>query len=435
MAAVAAEAPTDGAANKKKKKKKKKKGGAAAAAGGQAASGGAEDNEEEEDEFHDAQSDAAPEAGEQPAASPTAAKAEAASGDAAAATSGNGDATGASAADKKKRKKKKKKKGGAAASATGGATAAEDAEESGDEEEEEGSLPAAAALAPAAVKSAGNAAPAVAKPAATGGPAAAPEPAAKGGKTAAAADNGAAAATAATATADKGAAVTKPGAKKADGPAAAVAAGSGNKKAHWLPEVDEANAYAAEPDAACEINVTEAPPHSQLHGPFIHTSVAAKGKDHKCEDKPLNYPANVFKVNGRAGAAVFGAFGVFDGHGGKQTAQFAAKQLVPNVMEYAARGKAPMPPAGSTKLADPELQELAAEGDLDVWAAQECLVARLPQVRRAAPCLSPARALPRFAHLTCQPRETPAANHPCGVPAPGNRRRPALMLLHDADRM
>lgn len=75
-----------------------------------------------------------------------------------------------------------------------------------------------------------------------------------------------------------------------------------------------------------------------------------------------------------AGATPFAAFGVFDGHGGKQSATFASKNLLPTVTKFLDRCAGEAPGAAASKLqgANPE--------DVAVWTAQEGLIERLPKV-------------------------------------------------------
>lgn len=87
------------------------------------------------------------------------------------------------------------------------------------------------------------------------------------------------------------------------------------------------------------------------------------------------------------------AFGVFDGHGGKQAATHAAKGLLQAVARYAERAVGAEPPAAAGPAAP--AAQLAAEGYLPadreddpeavararVAAAQDALMSRLPRVR------------------------------------------------------
>lgn len=90
------------------------------------------------------------------------------------------------------------------------------------------------------------------------------------------------------------------------------------------------------------------------------------------------------------------AFGVFDGHGGKQAATHAAKGLLQAVARYAERAVGAEPPATAGPAAP--TAQLAAEGYLPpdsegdpeavararVAAAQDALMSRLPRVRAGA---------------------------------------------------
>lgn len=63
---------------------------------------------------------------------------------------------------------------------------------------------------------------------------------------------------------------------------------------------------------------------------------------------------------------------MFDGHGGKQSATFASKNLLQHVTKYLDRCKGPAP------------QVVAVDGveqaDLQTWATQDALIERLPKV-------------------------------------------------------
>ena len=84
-------------------------------------------------------------------------------------------------------------------------------------------------------------------------------------------------------------------------------------------------------------------------------------------------------------SATFSAFGVFDGHGGKQSAVYASKHLLPTLADFIDRAAAPGPQqqpaaaAGAAAAGEGE-GEVASAVDKEIWAAQEALVERLPQV-------------------------------------------------------
>lgn len=87
---------------------------------------------------------------------------------------------------------------------------------------------------------------------------------------------------------------------------------------------------------------------------------------------------------------------MYDGHGGRQSAQLAAKQLLPHLAALAARAAGPPLPASAAELAqggylnDGTDDEAAAAGTEEgerlararTWAAQDALLERLPKVRR-----------------------------------------------------
>lgn len=78
----------------------------------------------------------------------------------------------------------------------------------------------------------------------------------------------------------------------------------------------------------------------------------------------------------RAGEAAFSAFGIFDGHGGRQAATYASNFLLKGVL---AEADAPGPPPPEV----PELEGLSPE-DRAAWALQAALMARLPAACHAA---------------------------------------------------
>lgn len=83
-----------------------------------------------------------------------------------------------------------------------------------------------------------------------------------------------------------------------------------------------------------------------------------------------------------AAAAPFAAFGVFDGHGGKESVNYAARHLLPKLADLLAHPAcAPGQQPGSMEGGGD------AEGSLEdrqVWAAQEALLEVLPQVSAGA---------------------------------------------------
>ena len=81
----------------------------------------------------------------------------------------------------------------------------------------------------------------------------------------------------------------------------------------------------------------------------------------------------------------FSAFGVFDGHGGKQAATFAAKNLLASVTSFLDRAKPTEAEARLHKEGSRAGSEAgAAAPDVDTlrcWMAQDAMVERLPKVR------------------------------------------------------
>lgn len=85
----------------------------------------------------------------------------------------------------------------------------------------------------------------------------------------------------------------------------------------------------------------------------------------------------------------FSTFGIFDGHGGKQAATYASKNLMTHVADYLDR-------CSGSPVRAPDLPHAADEDeavgvfvtpqDKDVWAAQDALIERLPKVRTAWHC-------------------------------------------------
>lgn len=84
-------------------------------------------------------------------------------------------------------------------------------------------------------------------------------------------------------------------------------------------------------------------------------------------------PCHVRGVRGAGGVTAFSAFGIFDGHGGKQACAFASKHLMPAVAKFLDRVRAP-PPASLPHV------EGAVESDSACWAVQDAMVERLPRV-------------------------------------------------------
>lgn len=121
-------------------------------------------------------------------------------------------------------------------------------------------------------------------------------------------------------------------------------------------------------------------PFSELSGPFIREALAKDRNRDKGEDQWLVKGTNAWRITGphtpgSAAAASFAAFGVFDGHGGRQVATYASHSILKATM-------AAVDDAGwdsfciSTDL--PEVDGLS-DAEVDVWRLQTTLVDRLPK--------------------------------------------------------
>lgn len=114
-------------------------------------------------------------------------------------------------------------------------------------------------------------------------------------------------------------------------------------------------------------------PHRPQQGPVVKFSLAKN--DYKGEDKWLQLASSKWEHPEGQAPATFSAFGIFDGHGGKQAATFASKHLHAEVAVALDRCKGTSPDAQHV---DGEEEE-----DWNVWATQEALLDRLPRAMHA----------------------------------------------------
>ena len=73
----------------------------------------------------------------------------------------------------------------------------------------------------------------------------------------------------------------------------------------------------------------------------------------------------------------YGLYGVFDGHGGKQAANFASKHILPELQQQLA----PVPESSDTKLSEAlqDYKEQLPAEDMAAWQAQDVFAEALPQ--------------------------------------------------------
>lgn len=153
------------------------------------------------------------------------------------------------------------------------------------------------------------------------------------------------------------------------------------------------------PAAPATFELGKEVPHRPLSGPHIKDALSKDGAKDKREDKWLVKPFNAWSIDSQAGEASFGAWGIFDGHGGRQVATYASNSLLKFVAEGAAASpqlsSSAGPPAGSPELPLPEVRGLAPE-DAAEWMAQAELVRRLPTALKSAFAQCNAEAQRRF---------------------------------------
>ncbi|KAL4448974.1 hypothetical protein ABPG77_007691 [Micractinium sp. CCAP 211/92] len=156
------------------------------------------------------------------------------------------------------------------------------------------------------------------------------------------------------------------GLRQGDEPAAVAADGSAGLAAAEAPSIPGVTELGKEVE------------HSLLGGLFVREALS---KDRKKdagggEDQWLIKPANAWGLDGAAERTSFSAFGVFDGHGGRQVATFASNSLLKAVMAEVDSSPVPLQEV-------PEVEGLS-EAEAAQWRLQATLMKRLPQACSAA---------------------------------------------------
>eukprot|EP00887_Chlorella_sp_A99_P000204 scaffold13.g204.t1 len=108
----------------------------------------------------------------------------------------------------------------------------------------------------------------------------------------------------------------------------------------------------------------------QFSGPAVAHALSKDRNKDKGEDQWLVKPSNAWALEGAPGETSFGAWGILDGHGGRQVATFASNALLRTVMAEVDAGAAPLAEV-------PPLEGLAPE-DVEEWRLQATLARRLP---------------------------------------------------------
>eukprot|EP00798_Chlamydomonas_sp_ICE-L_P008245 gene8245-1514_t len=157
-----------------------------------------------------------------------------------------------------------------------------------------------------------------------------------------------------------------------------------------LYTIDMDQEFAAEPSGITSLgkevqNPGAGLPHSAaLHGPTVH-SCMSKSDSSKKEDRWLEAPHNTWELPSIGGTTCFSAFGIFDGHGGKEAVVHSAKNMLPMVTKYLDRLRSEdpsVPPIPEQEDAEAPVEVEAA--DVAAWAAQEAMIDRLPKALHAA---------------------------------------------------
>ncbi|GAB4820030.1 hypothetical protein N2152v2_007076 [Parachlorella kessleri] len=118
---------------------------------------------------------------------------------------------------------------------------------------------------------------------------------------------------------------------------------------------------------------------SPVSGPAVKEALAKEKSKGKGEDQWLVKPSNAWGLEGVPGEASFGAYGIFDGHGGRHVATFASNNLLKKVM---ARVNETQEGDDSEALQEVPHVEGLEEEQLAQWRLESTLVRRLPQACR-----------------------------------------------------
>ena len=136
---------------------------------------------------------------------------------------------------------------------------------------------------------------------------------------------------------------------------------------------------------------------SKMSGPVAIDALAKEGSKKK-EDKWILKPQNAWEMpDVWTGKTNVSAWGVFDGHGGRQVATFASHTLLKSIAEYCAdpfpvHEKAPL--SGDMPLGLPH----ASDDDVMEWKLQNELIRRLPNAIQKSFLECDAAACKRFAN-------------------------------------
>ena len=131
-----------------------------------------------------------------------------------------------------------------------------------------------------------------------------------------------------------------------------------------------------------------------MAGPYVIDSLSKEGSKKK-EDKWLLKPNNTWEIGNQPRKVNFSAWGIFDGHGGRQVATFASHALLKYVVDGCST---PAPEAVPLSGSVPEgLAHFGPEDQMD-WMLQNELVRRLPQAIQKSFLECDEEACKRFPH-------------------------------------